>query len=263
IATASGITPLHLASYVEAVKALLSAGAEVNAKDFQGGTPLTWATDPAVAEALLAAGADANSAENRRGCPDMSLWDGMTALHWAVYRGHDAMVQTLLQNGANPNQPDGYGLTPLHYAAWKKPRFIPLLIRAGGDVSLMAPLRLVGDNPRKNAEILTSFYTRRTSLVIDFAATAGLSPLSLAAALCCDEGVKTLLRCGVSPNAAGSDGLTPLHWAAAAGHSRIAAILLAHGADATLRAQNGATALDLARKAGHRDVVEILQKAQK
>jgi ankyrin repeat protein len=64
--TGLGSTPLHLAATnpdVTAVKALLAAGANVNAKDDDGNTPLHMAAYTnriAVAKVLLEAGADVN-----------------------------------------------------------------------------------------------------------------------------------------------------------------------------------------------------------
>jgi len=65
--TGLGSTPLHLAATnadVTAVKALLAAGADVNAKDMDGNTPLHMAAYTnriEVAKVLLEAGADVNA----------------------------------------------------------------------------------------------------------------------------------------------------------------------------------------------------------
>ena len=40
-----------------------------------------------------------------------------TAIHWAVWPGHEAIVELLLKAGADPNDPMGDGSTPLHCAA--------------------------------------------------------------------------------------------------------------------------------------------------
>lgn len=48
---------------------------------------------------------------------DVKFNDGMTALHWAVDRGHTKVVELLISNSFGVNVQDEQGLTPLHYAA--------------------------------------------------------------------------------------------------------------------------------------------------
>ena len=75
---------LHMAAqegHTEIVKALLAAGAEVNAKDKDGRTARN-------------AGAEVTAKE------DQGAW---TALHWAVQGGHTETVKALLADGAAVN----------------------------------------------------------------------------------------------------------------------------------------------------------------
>ncbi|KAM7188963.1 hypothetical protein V8F33_010297 [Rhypophila sp. PSN 637] len=108
-----GMTGVHVAAYFgvgEAVVELLKAGADVNAKDDDGGTPLQWASrngHNSVVQQLLVAGADVNA----------KAIDGGTPLHWASGNGHDSVVQQLLEAGADVNAKDYYGGTPLEWAS--------------------------------------------------------------------------------------------------------------------------------------------------
>ena len=63
--------------------------------------------DAAAVRALIEAGADVNAA----------LGDGTTALHWATHRDDPDLVAHLLAAGADVNTADDHGVTPLARAA--------------------------------------------------------------------------------------------------------------------------------------------------
>ncbi|BDA43357.1 probable Ankyrin-3 at C-terminar half [Coccomyxa sp. Obi] len=136
-------TPLHAAAETGnavMVKALLSLGAAVNARDRSGGTPLSVTAEEAgrtgAAAALLAAGADVR-AKNAA---------GEAPLYIASLRGHVALVQLLLQfherQGISWTDTGLYGdgWTPLMAAAVAGRQHIAMLLlqRAG-----TAAMRLV------------------------------------------------------------------------------------------------------------------------
>jgi hypothetical protein len=92
-------TPLHLIAQNGRAPIggyLISAGADVNAKDSSGGTPLHWAAQNghfAVMRSLIDKGAD----------PNVQRDDGATPLDLAVSRGNAQMVEYLTQSGAKVN----------------------------------------------------------------------------------------------------------------------------------------------------------------
>ena len=93
----------------EAVKQLLEAGTDVNAKNNLGDTPLMWAARYGRTETiklLLEKGADVNR-ENRH---------GNTALLFAAYEGSTEMVKLLLEAGADVNATNGEDASVLSYA---------------------------------------------------------------------------------------------------------------------------------------------------
>ncbi|KXZ50826.1 hypothetical protein GPECTOR_15g512 [Gonium pectorale] len=108
-----GHTPLHVAAskgHAEAVRALLSAGANKDAVVPNGLTPLHMAASNGhmeVLRALLAVGANKEAV-------DMY---GQTPLHTAAVYDHVEAVRALLRESANKEATDTYGQTPLHFAA--------------------------------------------------------------------------------------------------------------------------------------------------
>ena len=131
-----GCTPLHLmterlnnspldarkdASRKAIIKALILAGANVDAMDIGGQTPLHYSAaygQAAMARALLAAGADVNARDH----------DGQTPLHCATADAvywDSATVLVLLQAGADVNATDLEGKTPLDRSRTRQPDFRP------------------------------------------------------------------------------------------------------------------------------------------
>ncbi|GAA3180092.1 ankyrin repeat domain-containing protein [Nonomuraea roseoviolacea] len=95
---------------VEAARALLAAGADVNGREEGGWTALLWAAANGHADTarlLVEAGAEV----------DVTNDDGDTALTLAARRGALGVVRVLLDSGADATKYDGDGDTPLDVAA--------------------------------------------------------------------------------------------------------------------------------------------------
>jgi ankyrin repeat protein len=134
--------------HLELVKALISAGTDVNVKDDYGATPLHYAAKgnfPEVVKYLLEMGADVHAKD------DM----GKTPLHYVV-EGSDIyeatkpdedpspeerrrieIMRLLIERGANVNAKDHEGRTPLHYAAFSDTPFklARYLVDRGTDIN--------------------------------------------------------------------------------------------------------------------------------
>ena len=165
------------------------------------------------------------------------LQDGLLE---AVRRGDADAVQTLLEEGADPNFAQGDGLTALHLAAREGHLdIVDLLIGAGAETGAATrigdytPLHLAGG----------AGHTEVVGALLDAGAepgavttSSGVTPLHLAAKARGGEGaVRLLLEHGAPVNAREmSAGQTPLIFAAAAGRAAAAAELLRHGTDPSI-----------------------------
>src|SRR6185503_87426 len=126
------LTPLMLAAhagFASLGQRLIKAGADVNAIDGQGTTALLWAVrrdQPETIDLLLEAGAEVD----RR---DKSGW---TALTMAAKLGRETIVRNLLDHGAKPNL-DSVAEYPLHAAARANHKaIVELLLDRGADLSI-------------------------------------------------------------------------------------------------------------------------------
>lgn len=214
--------PLHIAidqGHPQALKALLSAGANPNALTGADRTPLSLATDlddAAAIEQLLDRGADIENAAT-----------GETPLSRALDSGHQLAADRLVQHRANLYAEDNNGRS--------------LICRAINSNNMRAVRYLlqVGVDP-------------------DRPGSDGATPLTLASALGRSELVSDLLHAGADPKKKDADGANALHVASEHGALAILRILSFTGAAVDLSGPLGQTALHLACRRGRLDVVEQL-----
>jgi len=166
---ADGATALHWAVYAEDAEttaSLIRAGANVNVKNNYGVSPFAVAAKSGNANIigqLMKAGADPNDSLNyinssetplmhaaRAGSADavrlMLLagakvnarenWNGQTALHWAAAEGHGAVVQALIEGGADIRQRSNAGTSPFLFAVRRGDMAsVQAFLAAGADVN--------------------------------------------------------------------------------------------------------------------------------
>ncbi|MBA3312736.1 MAG: ankyrin repeat domain-containing protein [Planctomycetaceae bacterium] len=201
-----GMTALHWAVYhddVEAAKRLIDAGADAKAANRYGVMPLSLACangDANIVELLLDAGAD----------PNASLPGGETALMTAARTGRLGPVKALLARGAKVNAKERKGQTALMWAAADgHVDVVDALIEAGADFS--TPV------------------------------SSGFTPFFFAIREGRIDVVRKLLAAGADVNEAmrpaqnNKQGTTPLILAVVNGHFELAAALLEAGADPNAR----------------------------
>jgi len=253
----------------EAVKMLLDAGADVNARNGLEATALIWgAADIDKLKLLLAHGADVNAhsrlgrtplmlAASCDGCSenvrlliekgaDAKAVDkgGTDALAMAAQAGDAESVRLLLAHGADARVADQSGLTALMLALT--------------NCSLPAVSALVEHGADVNAANTFAGKVRFGDIDLKH-----LTPAHIAAPYCNADVMKLLVDAGAKVNVDDSRGMTPLMLAVSSEHQDAALVrlLLKSGADPNARSKTGETVLDWARKYGDPAVLETLQKA--
>ena len=269
--------------HIEVAPALIEYGADIHARSKGGFAPLLFAArtgDLEFARILLGAGADPNE-----GTPE----DG-TALVVASASGHEALAMFLLQKGADPNATDGYGVTPLHYAAQRGLANLSAIVYSSSRLPPpnLSPLELYlhrlpppnmpelakallarGANP--NARIAKDYGAgRKPSRGFAQMTVVGATPFFLAAAAADASLMRALVTAGADPLLEANGGTTPLMAAAGMGRvqdflegeekNALEAVQLATETGADVNATNirGQTALHAAAYAGADTIIQFL-----
>jgi ankyrin repeat protein len=256
-----GTTPLMYAAAsgsIDSMRAILAAGANVNATNDFGATALMWGiTDAEKVRALLAAGADVRAKSKM----------GRTPLYLAAANdGSSATVKLLLDRGANPTERDSIQSTPLLAAAGTNDLVsIRLLLEHGADPNdadmygLTPLIQAAGNGNAKAIELLLG-RGAKVNTVSKPEITQGVKngPIALgnvtalhaAAPASGPEAIKALLDAGANVNAADIRNMTPLMLAIATDHAdpRVVKLLIERGADVTLKDREGQSSIDWARK---------------
>jgi ankyrin repeat protein len=181
-------------------------------------TPLMYAArDGAIdaVRALVAGGADLNQVDP----------DGTTALTLAIINGHFDTAVALLDKGANPNVPDKSGMTALYAAVdmntiqtvWGRP--MPLLEDAVDPVAMVRSLLAHRADP--NVQLKRPIIGRHTRNTGDAALSQGTTALARAAKSGDARMMKVLLEGGANPHLTLADLTTVAMIAASGGGQRV------------------------------------------
>ena len=211
----------------QTVRALVEAGADVNAARADGATALLWAAywdALEVVDLLVTAGADINGADDH----------GVTPLERAAENASLAMVEALLGAGADPDLAQTSGLTPLMTAARTgNAAIVQALIARGASVNAATTetrstaLMWAVDEP--HPEIVRVLLDAGADPHVS--TTNGFTPLLYAAGNGDIETARALIAVAVDVNETGTDDTHALPYAIVLGQDDFALFLLEQGAD--------------------------------
>ncbi|NIM15438.1 MAG: hypothetical protein GTO45_25970 [Candidatus Aminicenantes bacterium] len=151
-----------------------------------------------------------------------------TALAIASYKGHQEIVDFLIEKGADIHKKDKFDAAPIHMAVVTgQTEIVRKLVEKGADI------------------------TART--------LSGKVPIQLAFEWEHTDIIELFLDRGIPINTPINDlGRTLLHKAAIMGKAKVVNVLIAKGADINIKDKQGKTSLDLAELCGHKAAADLL-----
>lgn len=236
---------------LETVKALINAGADVNAQGRFFGYALeaaAWNGHKAVVEFLLENGADVNAQGGEYG----------NALQAAAYKAFQGVVELLLEKGADVNAQGGYAGNALQAASTSgNVAVVRLLLEKGADVNAQ------GGQYRTALQAASTLGSEAVARLLleegaDVNAQVGGeygNALQAASSHGREAVVRLLLEKGANVNAQGGEnGYNALEAASRFGHEAVVRLLLEKGADVNPQA------LQAASSNAHEAVVRLLRE---
>lgn len=224
IAASNSLVDAAIAGDLDAVRASIADGGDVNRAEPDGTTPLLWAayySHPSVVAELLGHGAD----------PDAANRFGVTPLLQAARMGDAETMRVLLDGGASIVVEDSPLESPLHAAARAgSVDGVNLLLQRGAEPNAIEPYQ---------DQTALMFATAEGHVdVVDALLDAGADPNMQARE---SELTKRSTRADFP-----SGGFTALMWAARQGHEDITRRLVEGGGDLNIANADGATPMMLA-----------------
>ncbi len=216
------------------------------------------------AQYLLDKGANINTKDN---------FHDVSALFYASHQGHDGIVRLLCERGADVNQANALGDTPLIAAARNgHTAIVKLLCEQGVDPNAGVPCKGMKDKTQWVATAIEEAAFHGHTSVVELLLSKGVdieakntinnyTALLAAASQGHELTVRCLLEARANVNARSAKGFTALHKAAAFASEALFDALLARGSLLEARTTEGSTALIIAAKNDNPLGIEILLDA--
>ncbi|QOD37980.1 ankyrin repeat domain-containing protein [Candidatus Wolbachia massiliensis] len=186
--------------------------------------------------------------------------EGRTPLHYAAKQGYTEIVKILIDKKANIDEKTNNGLTPLHYAAkYGYTEIVEILIDKKANVNEKdnngwTPLHYAAKYGRTKV-VMTLI---RNKANVDEKTNNGLTPLHYAAKYDWTEVVKTLIDERANVNEKDNNGWAPLHYAVKYGYTEIVKTLIDKGANVNNKDNNERTPLYLAALENNTEMIKLL-----
>jgi ankyrin repeat protein len=246
----------------EAVNLFIQAGMKLDAKNEQGKSALILASEKGYANIL------SRLLQSDAGLLRHTDAGGNSALMAAALKGQEAVVQLLIERGADVNYmvPSREGAASALQAALDAADFkeahlniIRRLLSHGADVkgrnsAGRSPLLFAADHGRLEAAGLLI----EKGADVNGSDLKGGFPLLIAACRGYDSFIGLLLEKGANLAMTTPDGQTPLMCACQGGHGKTAFLLLGEGANVNAKTTAGATALTEATRTGDVAIAQLL-----
>jgi len=216
---------------IDAVKALIAAGADVNQEDdMMGYTPLNLTQDVEMIKVLISAGADINHRDKRT---------GYTPLMMSLNGSSIEVAKTLIEEGADFRIKANDGATALILACGCSEDIARLLLEKGADI-----------NARTDRGM--GVFTQCINVGIPREAVSY-------------EFAEFLLSKGASVDETNTGGYyggyTPLFWAVEKGDEKLVGFLIKHRANVNAKSDKQKTPLSIATEAGNENIIKLLKAA--
>ena len=258
---------------IDAVRLLLSWGADIESHDANKDTALHWAAYNGHIDTVRFL-LENNASLEARG------YQNNTALNFSVRHGKGPVVELLLKRSANVNARNSEGKNALDIAIASHPEFIELILMQlatlpadeQSDCLLSVPggpypnvlFYAAAKKPALFDALLTTVLQQPSETssraVCDASNAKGWTPLILAAQIGAHESIPKLLASGLDIESHDLNNSTALHWSAKNGHVDAVNFLLENRALLEARGAGNNTTLNFAVMHGKGPVVELLLK---